>query len=365
MSLREKLRKQREASGTSLDVFDIASNPFPSASQTLGHYHCPVPEDDDAERRILTFLCDRRTDVLVVSGPQGVGKTNFLNYLESQIQDARTEIGGYYVVRYLADPEPSFDGLIHTIFQEFGTEHLRIVSRSLSDSGDPGSVLSQTVQSYDLQNALQSLHDNSSDDEIFELCLEWLFGFRLLKSHRENLGVTFRLDTVESRTAVLRDYVRLSARLGRLNGIFLMLDELEKQAGVLGPRAVIRYLSALRAITDALPTHLFVVIAITPDALLRYSSALPALRSRFADPLELRPLMHATEARELADFYLERARIVGENKATDRLISGHEIEVVFGKGKALAELRGDAGVRQRDFLNRLHDIAEGKIQRVS
>lgn len=364
MNLREKLRKQREASETSLEVFGIASNPFPSASQTSVHPHYPVPADDYAERRILTFLREGHTDVLVISGTQGVGKTNFLNHLENQVQDAMTEIEGYYVVRYMADPEPSFDGIMRTIFQELGVSHLRKIVHSLSDSSDPASLLAQTVQSHDLQKALQALCDSSSGEEIFELCLEWLFGLRLLKSHREDLGVTFRLDTVESRTAVLRDYVRLSTKLDVLNGIFLMLDELEKHAGILGPRAVIRYLSALRAIIDALPDCLFLVIAITPDALRRYSSALPALRSRFADPLELKPLRHAMEAQRLAEFYLDKARIVGEEKTARRLIINHDIEVAFKEAKEVAELRGDEGVRQRDFLNRLHDLAEAKIQTI-
>ena len=75
-----------------------------------------------------------------------------------------------------------------------------------------------------------------------------------------------------------------------------------------GIRAVMRYLSALRAMIDALPRRLFLMIAVTPDALRRYSEHYPALRSRLQDRLELQSLSSAKAAKKLADFYLNEAR---------------------------------------------------------
>src|SRR5207237_18328 len=93
-----------------------------------------------------------------------------------------------------------------------------------------------------------------------------------------------------------------------LRGIFLLLDELEKQDGVLGPTAVVRYLSAMRAIIDALPSHLFMMIAVTPDAMRRYSVALPAFRSRLQNQLSLATLTNVDDALALSSFYLHNAR---------------------------------------------------------
>jgi hypothetical protein len=191
----------------------------------------------------------------------------------------------------------------------------------------------------------------------------------LLNIHRQRLGVSFRLDTVESRTAVLRDYVLLSSELGLLKGIFLLLDELEKQAGVLGPTAVVRYLSSMRAIIDSLPSHLFMIIAVTPDAMRRYSSALPAFRSRLENQISLSPLASFEEARSLADFYIDEAKKAGNRAAGSKakapsklIITKEEMEEAYSVALKASERRADDGVRQREFLNALHNIAEGKIQ---
>ena len=158
----------------------------------------------------------------------------------------------------------------------------------------------------------------------------------------------------------------LSVELGLLKGIFLLFDELEKQAGVLGPTAVVRYLSGLRAIMDALPKHLFMIIAVTPDAMRRYSSALPAFRSRLENHIQLRPLANFKDAKDLANFYLHKAKSavpVGKKKSEWKdLVTEQEMSKIFSDSMELSKRRGDDGVRQREFLNLLHNIAEKKIQ---
>ena len=259
--------------------------------------------DKEAEDRIFTFLDNGRSQVVVVEGTQGIGKTNFLNHCEAEIQDARQELEGYYVVRYLADPEASFDGTARRLFEELGAEHLGELAEALRSESSP----IEKARSHDMRTALRRLA-RSGDEDIADLMMDWLLGQRLLKGHRLSLGVQFRLETVESKTAALRDLVQVSGEAGVLKGIFLLLDELEKQGGVLGPRAIIRYLSAVRAVVDALPRRLFLMIAITPDALDRYSYSLPALRSRLENRIELSPLTEVEEAVKLAQFYIDRAR---------------------------------------------------------
>jgi hypothetical protein len=197
--------------------------------------------------------------------------------------------------------------------------------------------------------------------------MEWLLGFRLLKLHREGLNVQFRLDTVESKTSALRDLIVISSRLNILNGIFLLLDEIEKQDGILGPTAIVRYLSAIRAIIDALPNHLFMMLAVTPDAMRRYSAALPAFRSRLQNQITLNPLKESIEAITLAEFYLQNAKSEAQRqrgsdaRGTLALLSETEMRNAFLRLQKLAERRGDVGVRQREFLHDLHLIAEQTI----
>lgn len=363
MSLRDRLREDRSAdpSGRLYGRFGILENPFPASNQTTGNPHSALGADREAEDRIFSFLRDGRSQVMVVAGTQGVGKTNFLNYCEAEIRDARQELDGYYVVRYLADPEASFDGTTRRLFEELGTKHLVDLAKALRSEGLP----IEQARGHDMRTALR--HLARGDDGVGERMMEWLLGHRLLKAHRLSLGVQFRLDTVESKTGALRDLVQVSSEAGVLQGIFLLLDELEKQGGVLGPRAISRYLSAVRAIVDALPRRLFLMIAITPDALERYSYVLPALRSRLQNRIELSPLTEVEEAATLAQFYVDVARRKAKETqsgkgGTKEIVSGQEIESLYRELESQAAKRGDTGVRQRDFLHRLNLAAAAAIR---
>ena len=364
MSLRDRLRESRnaDASGRLYQRFGILENPFPASNQTTDNPHYPTAVDKEAEDRIFDFLDSERSQVVVVAGTQGVGKTNFLNHCEAEIRGARQELEGYYVVRYLADPEASFDGTTRRLFEELGAEHLVELAEALRLEDSP----IEKARGHDMRTALRRLK-RSDDEGTAELMMEWLLGHRLLKAHRLSLGVQFRMDTVESKTAALRDLVQVSGEAGVLKGIFLLLDELEKQGGVLGPRAIIRYLSAVRAIVDALPKRLFLMIAITPDALERYSYSLPALRSRLENRIELSPLTQVDEAVNLAEFYMDSARRKArqsrsEVAGTEQIVSQQKIESLYRKLESQATKRGDTGVRQREFLHGLHRRAEKAIQ---
>ena len=365
MSLRDRLRESRNARPNDrlYSRFGVLENPFPAANQTTGNPHFLLPVDDEAEQSIIVFLDTGRSQVMVIEGTQGVGKTNFLNYWEEEIRDAWREMDGYYVVRYLADPEASFEGTTRRIFEELGTEHLGKLAEALRSDKSP----IEEARSHDMRTALRRLTKGEDGDEVGKSMMDWLLGHRLLKVHRLSLGVQFRLDTVESKTAALRDLVQVSSEAGVLKGIFLLLDELEKQGGVLGQRAILRYLSALRAVVDALPRQLFMMIAITPDALERYSYALPALRSRLENRIVLEPIRNVSEAEDLAKFYIDFSRQKAKQSRSGKggketIVDQREIQDIYLELQERAVRRGDEGVRQREFLHRLHELAENVLQ---
>lgn len=360
MSLRDRLRedKHEDTRGRLYERFGIIENPFPASNQTNDNPHYPIAADREAEDIIYSFLGNEKSQVVVIEGTQGVGKTNFLNHCEAEIRDARQELDGYYVIRYLADPEASFEGTTRRLFEELGTEHLHKLAENLRE--DHSSI--GEARSHDMRAALHAL-TKTDDEDVVQLMMQWLLGHRLLKQHRLSLKVNFRLDTVESKTAALRDLVQVSGDAGVLKGIFLLLDELEKQGGVLGPRAVVRYLSAVRAIVDALPRRLFLMIAITPDALERYSYALPALRSRLENRVVLSPLTDVDEAVKLAQFYVEHSRRSArrpEEGGMEPIVRRKEVETIYWQLDQ-ATKSGDSGVRQREFLHALHQRAESVI----
>ena len=364
MSLRDKLRELDDDPGHELyERFGILSNPFPASHQTAGNPRFPAAQDEEAENRVVTFFRDDTSQVIVIEGTQGVGKTNFLNHFEAEVLAALEDRDGYYVVRYLADPEETFDGTTRRLVEELGKEHLDDLVRHLKE--DQSYI--EEARSHDMRTALRSIV-RSDDQKTKQLMMEWLLGLRLLKVHREALGVQFRMDTVESKTAALRDLAKVSGEAGVLKGIFLLLDEIEKQDGVLGIRAVMRYLSALRAMIDALPRRLFLMIAVTPDALRRYSASYPALRSRLQDRLELKSLTSARAARELAKFYLDEAREVANRKIGEvdedrpHILNSKEITECFVALEGEAQRGAYDGVMQREFLHQLHRRAEAKLK---
>ena len=366
MSLRDRLREDRNVRTRDrlYDRFGVLENPFPAANQTTKNPHFSLPEDDEAERSIIVFLDTGRSQVVVIEGRQGVGKTNFLNHWEDEIQDARRGMEGYCVVRYLADPEASFEGTTRRIFEGLGTGHLVELAKALRMDKTP----IEEAGSQDMRTALRRLAKADGGEAIVKSMMEWLSGYRLLKAHRISLGIQFRLDTVGSKTAALRDLVQVSGEAGVLKGIFLLLDELEKPGRMLEQLAVIRYLSALRAVVDALPRRLFLMIAIAPDALERYSCALPALRGRLKNRIVLRPLKQASEAHELANFYVELSRRGAKRSRSGkggkgRIVDQRDIEDVYRELANRAERRGDQGVRQREFLHRLHELAENVLRK--
>lgn len=372
MSLREKVLSIRAAdAGMDLySMYGVKRNPYPSANQTSDNPHYRVgPAEELTEIQILSFLRDNRSQTIVIEGTQGVGKTNFLNFFEKDIEDATRYLEGYYVVRYLADPENSFDGTVQKLLEALGTEHIKNLLKGIKniDNNEKGISPIERARSHDMRTALYRAANSEAD--VSSLLMDWLLGVRLLKTHKEELGVQFRLDTVESKTSAFRDLVEVSSEAEVLNGIFLLLDELEKQDGVLGPRAVVRYLSAIRAVIDALPRGLFLMVAVTPDALMRYSSALPALRGRLQNRIQLQMLENFEEAKKLADFYLKTARESaeksGEGKAGNRdILSAVEVEECYEKLRDVARRRGDDGVRQREFLHELYMASESILAKV-
>ncbi len=370
MSLRDRLQEaSEEASEEAVDrlysKLGIIANPFPASNQTIANPHCHIEEDDGVEKKIVRFLRDSKSQVVVIEGTQGVGKTNFLNHFESEIRSVMEDVGGYYMVRYLADPEPAFEGTTRRLFEELGTEHLEKLIKSLKS--DPSPI--NEVRSYGMRRALRRLAQGTAEEQHIDLLMQWLLGLRVLKAHRLALGVQYRLDTVESKTAALRDLIQVSAAAGVLKGVFLLLDELEKQGGILGPTAIVRYLSALRSVVDALPEHLFLMIGITPDALLRYSTTLPALRGRLQNQITLEPLTDLSEAIKLADFYVRTARDAARHQrdvagGDSPVLEEAQIEDCFRDLLALTQPAGDRGVRHRQFLHELQALAEEKIQKI-
>lgn len=220
----------------------------------------------------------------------------------------------------------------------------------------------------DRLKALVEVKPKEKLNERISLAYQWLLGLPVRKAHQTELGVNFRLDTVEAKTRALRDIVSLGSEMKTLEGIFILLDELEKQDFSLSKTIVLRYLSALRALIDALPKYLFLMVALTTDALNRYREMLPAIKGRLVNEVQLSPIKNAEQAVELFQFYLEQAKTEAKYYAQDKqwkagsdeLLRENDARLVFYElSKQHSNIQG---VRQRDYLNSLYEQANKYIE---
>lgn len=376
MSLRDRLGvigSNKERHRRAYESWGVLENPFPPASQPMGHPHQITEADLEIEKRLKTFLEDKVTEALVVEGTQGLGKTNILEYYKNELSDLFGDESGYYIVRYSPDPEPDFSAVVRHIVQEFGLDHIKDIGRKFARKSkeEKTQILAQ-VRSFDTKRAFIVLAESADEpdelENISQYVFEYLLGLRLYKRHTDSLGVQFRLDTTESKIQALHDLVVFSQLVGCLEAIFLFLDELEKQ-GNMPPASVSRYLQSIRALIDALPYNLFLVLAMTPDARRRYALSLPALAGRLQAHVSLSPLDNEKEALSLYNFYLEEKRRVAKNDVTtsawaqgdESPLSEERVRSEFRRLLIESERRGEE-VTPRAFLNRLHSLTEDMIK---
>lgn len=375
MSLREILGLNVDGKAQRANLFTkygILHNPFPSSAQTSDHPRMTGEADARIQQRLKSFLDNSQSQVIVITGNQGVGKTNLLEYYKKELPLAFAEESGYYVIQYLADPEPRFAGVILKIFDELGSHTLQLIVERCALYETNADPIDQYVGSPELREAFKRVvrakRNNEEIGSLLSQLSEYLHGVRMLKSHTEALGVRFSLTTQEQKTTALRDVVAVGRELGLIKGILLFMDELEK-IGDLTLRNTLGYLSAIRALIDALPHALFLVLAMTDPARAQYQKLFPSLAGRFGTPIPLRPLDEQDEAISLGRFYLDNARKQAEaHKPSSNLKQGNaeivtteEMRITYDELLKRQISSGRGNVVQREYLDRLHERAQEKM----
>lgn len=192
--------------------------------------------------------------------------------------------------------------MLRNLLQSFGHRHLENIGRALARGSDTArTAAKERAWSHDVRIVLDRLERAGGSDgrlaDCARLAFEWFLGLPVSKRHRAALGVSFRLDTVESLMQALRDLIYVSERLRLLEGIVLLIDELEKQDYSHSKPLALSFLLSIRALIDALPERLFLMLAMTPQARTRYLAMLPAMASRLQDTIVLTPTAPASLAR--------------------------------------------------------------------
>lgn len=370
MGLRERMSRPSsdQVRQASFRLWGVLGNPYPSANQTTGHPRLETGADDVVVDAFQAFdYSNRQSQVLLVEGTQGVGKTNLLNYYENQFRDFYRGDERYYIIRYYPDPEPDLDSVIRRTFLNLDHAHFATLGRKLQESTETQrNDAKEKAHGHEVKIVLNSLQKASATGNLAEasaMAVEWFTGMRVLRRHRESLGVSLRLDTKESRMQALRDIVYVSEQLGVFRGLFLLMDELEKQDYSLSTIPVLRFLLAVRALIDALPRCLFMMLAMTVEARRRYFSMLPALAGRLETRIMLTAIEDVETAVALSEFYVNEAREAAAADPSVRGLAAGEgnplgVPRVMAVYSALAMELKESGVgrmTQRQFLHRLHE----------
>src|SRR5579884_2736017 len=145
--------------------FGVLSNPFPSANQSSMNPRMRMPADDQVIVTIRQFVQQAyRSQSLVIAGLQGVGKTNLLNYYQAELEHLFAGKAGIFIVRYLPDPEPSFDAIIKKVLSDLGTEFLARLGVALRkhDEATLQQRLREHVASADLRSMLTRIVEAES-----------------------------------------------------------------------------------------------------------------------------------------------------------------------------------------------------------
>ena len=352
--------------------YGVLDNPFPVAGQPAGPPRLEDAADAAVAGRFRRFEEGGHvSQAVVIEGAPGAGKAALLDHYEEQFRDYCGGRGAYYVIRH--QPAPAVSWLLYTILRSL--DHMEKIGRKLALCGAAESrEVKECAQSPDVRIVLDSLaHAAESDARLVQcarLARAWIAGRRVAERHHAALGVSSRLFRLDARMQALRDVVSVGARLRLVDGIVLLIDELEQPVYSLGRMPVLRSLVPVRELIEALPERLFLMMAMTPRARERYFALLPKLAGRLQDRIPLSPIMYPLEAERLSEFYVARAReaaqsspmAAGEDQGASELFGAAEVKRIFRRLRDRSEARGTEGVTPRDFLHTLNQEWESRVR---
>jgi len=322
-------------------------NPFPARGEVRSDVYFPRPELKELENKLQSFVFDKgKGAFFAIEGNRGVGKTNFLQFVESKLGSLSPEKG--IAVRYVAS-------------QLVSPRHLgEAVVAALTEArfktwigGGPkvASYLVETDLGRFARYARKDKPTGSALAEAAKFLMRWLSGHQTYAAERQQYGLWAkeRLDPGAA-FPFLRAIVDSMVSAGSVRGVVLLIDEAEDLLTEAETRDV--YAQALKALVNSFNfEHLFIVMAGQEGAISRIGTQLTSLASRWR-VRRLDPIKSAKSAVELARAYLGDA-----TKERNRRPNDVEVEAAFGR---LAP-QYPTGVPQRELLSELHEWVENKV----
>jgi hypothetical protein len=319
-------------------------NPFPTRGEVRADIYYTRPELKELQDKLAAFVFDKgKGAFFAIEGNRGVGKSNFLQYVELKLQAlvADNKIAVRYVASQLVSPRHIGEAIAAALTEE--RVKAWIASSPTVAPYLVGTDLGRFVEK------VKSLKLNDSElKTAARFLMKWLSGHQTYVDERTHYGLWAkeRLDPGAA-FPFLRGIVDGMVSSGNLRGIVLLIDEAEDLLANADIKDV--YAQALKALVNSFNfDHLFIVMAGQEGAISRIGTQLTSLASRWRVK-KLEPVRTSKSAVELAHEYL------GDSiKKITRRPADVEIEAAFGR---LAS-KYPSGVPQRELLAELHDWVE-------
>jgi hypothetical protein len=319
-------------------------NPFPTRGEVRADVYTPRPELKDLQDKLADFVYQRGKGAFyAIESNRGVGKSNFLQYIEQKLiqADEDGDIKGVavkYVASQLVAPRHLGEAIVGAL------THSRIEAWI---SAAP--AVAPYLVGTDLGRFVAKMHKDKPKGkdltDAVRFLMRWLSGHQTYAEERAQYDLWTR-EKLDPGAAFpyLRGVVDGMVQTKGLSGIVLLIDEAEDLLS--GSDA---YAQALKALVNSFNfDNLFIIMAGQEGAISRVGTQLTSLASRWK-VVKLLPLKSSKAAIALAHSYLGPAAESAKRQPNDV-----EVEAAFGR---LAPAH-PGGVPQRELLGDLHDLVE-------
>jgi len=344
------------------EALGYLQNPFPIRGEVHPEIYVERPELENLRRHLLSFLSEEHPGggFWAMEGSRGIGKSNFLQHLDWELQKAHGRLIKYTVHQYIPSRLVAPQQLIEKIIQAIGEDifHELLKNQPTLPTSSNGTDLYRFFRKYPQQQNLE---------ESVRFLRRWMSGHQTYAHEREKYNIWSK-ERMPPAVAFpyLRTIVDCLDSVGLLKKIILLLDEFEEVQLLKLPLRS-EYIQALKGLINTFNWKgLFIIIAGQEGSFSTIGEQYTSLSDRW-QRVNLLPISSGIEAIKLANAYktfahqayLQQRR--GEKEKPELSPSDIEIKAIYGD---VCSERGSVRISQRDVLHELYKWVEERVNMI-
>lgn len=342
------------------ETLGYLQNPFPIRGEVRPEIYVERPELESLRQHLLGFLSEKsRGGFWAMEGTRGIGKSNFLQHLDWELQKAHGKLKytvHQYIPSRLVAPQQLLEKIIQAIGDDIFYELLK--NQPILPASSKGTDLARFLKKISESQEPQSLEESA------RFLMRWMSGYQTYVHEREKYNIWSK-ERMPPAVAFpyLRRIVDCLESHGLLNKIILLLDEFEEvQLLKLPVRS--EYIQALKGLINTFNWKgLFIIIAGQEGSFATIGEQYTSLSDRW-QRANLLPISSATEAVNLANAYMVFAHQAylkqhqAEKERQQLSPSDIEIKAIYGD---VSSEQGSVRVSQRNILHELYQWVEKRV----